>query len=103
MLESTANKILFFNLFSGIVALIGYLMHVTDSVHVIFKYLFYPLYGYVMLSFISSAIGIVMAVLDKEKGRPHAAVGIWGNALYIVAVIAALAMIWIVHHPQSIQ
>ncbi|WP_456452261.1 hypothetical protein [Hydrogenimonas sp.] len=103
MRESVSVKILVFNIVSALIALAGYLLHVTDSVHVIYKYLFYPLYGYVMLSFITAAIAVAWGVLERQKGLEAAKIGVWGNGLYIVALIVGLLTIWVSHHPQSIS
>ncbi|WP_201353414.1 hypothetical protein [Hydrogenimonas urashimensis] len=101
MFRSNGAKILFFNVAAALVALAGYLLHATDNLHPVVRYFFYPLYGYVMLSFITAAIGIVMGMLEKERGMEPAKYGVWGNALYIVVLLAALAGIWMAHHPQS--
>ena len=103
MFKSLSGRVLAFNLFSALVALVGYGVHITDSVHVIFKYLFYPLYGYVMLSFIPAAIGIVWGVLERQRGDESAKFGVWGNALYIVALLIGLGAIWVSHHAQSVS
>ena len=97
---SNSVKIFLFDVVVALIALAAYLAHATVGAGTAVKLLFYPIYGYTMLSFVPAAIGIVMGVLERQKGDERGRIGIWGNVLYIVVVITALASIWISSIPE---
>ena len=97
---SNSVKILVFDIVVALVALVAYLAHATVGAGTAVKLLFYPIYGYTMLSFVPAAIGIVMGVLERQRGDERGRIGVWGNAVYIVAVITAVVAIWIFSIPE---
>ena len=97
---SNSVKILVFDAVVALIALAAYLAHATVGASTAVKLLFYPVYGYTMLSFVPAAIGVVMGVLERQKGDERGRLGVWGNALYIVTVIAALVAIWVSSIPE---
>ena len=97
---SNSVKILLFDVVVALIALAAYLAHATIGASTAVKLLFYPIYGYTMLSFVPAAIGVVMGVLERQKGDERGRLGVWGNALYIVVVIATVSAIWIYSIPK---
>jgi hypothetical protein len=95
MFKSVSVKILIFNIVMASVALAGYFMHATVAAAGWVKFLFYPIYGYIMLSFISAAVAIALGALEWERGKSTGRAGIYGNAIYIVLVFVGLYFVWI--------
>ncbi|WP_300361221.1 hypothetical protein [Hydrogenimonas sp.] len=90
MLKSTAGKIFLFNLLIALVSF-GAIFYGLDRMPHLLRYLFYPLIGYTMLSFISAAIAVGMGMnawerTEKESEKKAAIL----NGLYIVAVIVGI-------------
>ncbi len=103
MSEKTSLKLLIFNIVMALLAVIGYLMHVTESVDLTVKFIFYPIYAYFFLSFVTASIGIVMAMLAYERGVAQSKkLALW-HALYIVALLITIAVLWASHHPQAVS
>ncbi|GEM_PF-2733486 len=98
MSKSVSVKLLIFNIAVALIGLVGYLFHVTVDAGMMVKLFFYPVYGYVMLSFVTSAIGIVWGVLERQKGIEAGRIGVIGHSVYIAVVLAALLAIWKMHH-----
>ena len=96
--KSVSVKLLIFNIVVALVGLVGYLFHITSDASFAVKLVFYPIYGYVMLSFVTSAIGIVWGVLERQKGIEVGRIGVIGHGVYIVTVLIALLLIWKIHH-----
>ncbi len=94
MLNKVWMKLLLFNIVIALAALIGFFLHVTDNASMLTKLLFYPIYGYTMLSFVTAAIAIVYGALDLERGDKEAKVGIYAHIGYIVALLAGIAVVW---------
>ena len=101
MFESHGMKLLIGNVVIALIAAIGYALHVTDGTPVVMKYLFYPLYAYVLLSFIPTAIGSMWSVLEQQRGKAFARIAMWGHGVYLVSWLVAMAWIWLAHHPGA--
>jgi hypothetical protein len=88
-------KLLLFNLVTAIVSLGGFFLHGTEHASATTKLLLYPVYGYTLLSFVVSAIAIVFGALEYERrGDRTAKLGIYAHILYIVALLAGIALVW---------
>ena len=98
MFKSVSVKLLVFNIVVALIGLVGYLFHITSDASFAVKLIFYPIYGYVMLSFVTSAVGIVWGVLERQKGIEAGRIGVIGHSVYIAVVLAALLVIWKIHH-----
>lgn len=90
MIETTAGKIFVFNLVIATLSF-GAIFYGLERMPHLVRYLFYPLIGYTMLSFISAAVAIAFGMNAWERtGRVAEKRAAILNGIYIVAVIVGI-------------